>query len=149
MRGMKAASYAIPISEAHFLAILDKYCDPGLEVGTEVQLAVGLETPAGMRSKKAEVPQWMIDRQIFNHLDQLGLTNGAQSGALNAIDYSALFQTLDSLSEVAQVVIESLVKKMSMALLVSIENIDTSKPLYEYGVDFFWRWSFVIGFQGN
>lgn len=135
MHGMKAASYAIPVTEVHFLAILDKYCDAGLDIGSQVQLAVGLKTSAGIRAKKAEVPQWM-DRQLFIHLDQLELSAGTQPDApTNTIDYSALFPTLGSLAEAAQIVTEGLVKKISSATLISIKDIDTSKALYEYGVD--------------
>lgn len=135
-RSMKAARYTIPISEACFSVILDKYCDPKLDVGSNVQIVVGLETPARMRAKNAEIPQWM-SRKTFIHFDQLGFDHGdAQIGAGEKDkDYLELFQTLGSLAEAAQTVTEALVKRLSLALLMPVEDIDISKPLYGYGVD--------------
>lgn len=133
-RNVQAGGNTIPASEAYFLAMLDKYCDPTLNLGSNVQEAFGLQTPAGRRAMNAEILQWMT-RNTFNHLDQHRPGEGRTAGVGASIDYASLFQTMSSPSEAVQVVIEGLVKKLSLALLMPVENIDTSKPLYEYGVD--------------
>ncbi|QSZ30469.1 hypothetical protein DSL72_000023 [Monilinia vaccinii-corymbosi] len=131
---MLAAGHTIPIPEAYFLSMLDKYCDPGLDVGANVQVAFGLQTPAGRRAMDAEILQWMT-RDTFSHLDQNDSRDSGTAETGTSIDYTSLFRTVGSISEAVQVVMKSLVKKISRALLMPIENIDTSRPLYEYGVD--------------
>ncbi|TGO19730.1 hypothetical protein BPAE_0335g00010 [Botrytis paeoniae] len=133
-RTVQAAGHAIPIPVEYFYAILDKYCDPDLDVGDNVQVAFGLQTPAGLRAKNAEIIPWMM-RETFIHLDQLTIADGGPLESGPSINFASLFQTLKSPSEAIQIVMKSLVKKISKALLMPTENIDTSKPLYEYGVD--------------
>ncbi|KAI9842656.1 MAG: Type I Iterative PKS [Sclerophora amabilis] len=136
--GLAAAGYLMPISQEEFHALLDHHCNPKLDLPTplECQTVVGLETPAALRVKGMKEPHWM-QRATFRHFHQMGLseTTSSSGASENAVDYVAMFRAASSLPEAGRVVSEGLVKKLSKALAMAPEDIDTTKPLHAYGVD--------------
>jgi hypothetical protein len=132
---LETAGHAVPIPQSYFLAILDKYCDPDLQVGTNVHVAFGLRMPSDLRAQNKEALPWMA-RNTFNHLDQHDSQDASLVEVQTSItDYHALFQAAETQSDAVQIVQHGLVKKISLAISKPMENIDTSRPLYEYGVD--------------
>ena len=134
--GAAAAGFLKPISSDELHALLDFHCDPNLKSNLEnCQAIIGLKTSATMQAKGLPEPQWM-QRKTFLHLRQAGLVNTTPlSNAEKAIEYSTLLRDAATPDDRAQIVTDSLVRKLSKALNISHEDIDVSKPLHAYGVD--------------
>lgn len=128
----------MPIDSTEYLALLDYYCNPMREVATPLasQLMVGLETPASLRKRDADVPA-LLQRPTFSHMHQAGLDDSpsATGSTDGSVNYGASFTNAASAAEAGDVVVEGLAKKLSKALSMPAEDIDTSKPLHSYGVD--------------
>ena len=139
-RGKEAAADMAQIEENEFHALLEYYCDPNLELASplKAQPIIGLVTPAQFRSKGLDLPSWM-QRPAFAALAQMalpGLSSSPSSDtAPDACDYGGDFLSAQSLAEAAAIIVSGLVRKLSKALSVSSDEIETSKPLHAYGVD--------------
>ena len=136
--GVAAAGFLKPITSNEFHALLDYHCDPNINIETSskvrCQAIVGLETPTSMYAKGLPEPQWMQQR-TFQHLRDTGAETAPQKKTEEATDYATLLREAATSDERAQIVTESLVRKLSKALNIPPEDIDVSKPLHSYGVD--------------
>ena len=134
--GVASTGYLMPISEHDLLALLEHYCDPSLPASSRTcQLVVGLATPAATRASGADIPSFM-QRPMYRHMHQMDLLNESVSGmSETAANYATLFASAGSLSEAGEMVAQGLARKLSKALSMPAEDIDTSKPLHAYGVD--------------
>jgi hypothetical protein len=133
---VKRLGYYIPVSVEEFHGLLDFHCHTSQNSGTHDnpgQSIVGLETPHRMKLKGSELPKWMTDR-IFCHMkSDTGL-------AVSNIDndqqsFPSLLRSVRSMSECVALIVQRLVDKVARAMGIPGHDIDTSKPLYEYGVD--------------
>lgn len=140
-RNKENAQDMAQIEETEFHALLDYYCDPGLELASPMKAEpiVGLVTAAQFRSRGLEPPDWM-QWPAFSRLAQLGLadfsstSSGSDSEA--TIDYVAEFVRAPSIDEASGVVVSGLVQKLARVLSgLSVDEIDVKKPLHAYGVD--------------
>lgn len=136
---LKMVGSAIPIPTEQFHAILDYHCeitrnninDGGQQ--QEAQSIIGLETPSRIKMRDAEVPDWMKRLTFSQMADENVWGDSGSSG--NGRNYSHLLQEAESIEECGSIVTEGLVEKISNALSIPGKDIDTSQPLYEYGVD--------------
>lgn len=137
-QGIAGAGTLIPISDPEFHALLDYHCNPTRDLGSTgmYQSVVGPEVPATLQAKGLEEPQWMQSR-IFNHLRQVKLDgHHSSSTALETTtNYAAMLGVTTSLEEATAVVTDALLQKLSRALAIPPEHLDTTKPLHAYGVD--------------
>ena len=133
---LAATGCLIPISPAQFHALLDHYCNPSLKVISPVasQAIVGLDIPATMQAKGMKEPHWM-QRRTARHLHLTCLDGSLSISSEEAVDYVKLFRNAASLEDGGRVVREGLLRKLSGALSLPKEDMDTSKPLHTYGVD--------------
>ena len=97
------------------------------------QSVVGLETPLRMKIKGADLPKWMTERTFCHMRNDTGLAMSTTENDRQS--YASLLQSAKSMSECAALVVQSLVDKVARAIGIPAHDIDTSKPLYEYGVD--------------
>ena len=134
--GIAGSGDLIPITPEVFHALLDYYCNPALELESadSYQAVIGLEVPAAMLEKGLTEPAWM-QRRTFRHLRQIGLDASSTSLSGRTADYAALLREATSLGDAARIVTDGLVQRLSRALSIPPEDIDTSKPLHVYGVD--------------
>ncbi|RKL31435.1 Asperfuranone polyketide synthase afoG [Fusarium proliferatum] len=136
------------MQEDKFLALLDILCDPngkystnasqGLQASSFAQIAVGLKAPATLRIKGIPKPAWMTD-PLFKHLYQIrgeGNHEGKGDGKGSATSYSTLLPAAASLADAAKIVSKAIIQKLCKALSSSERDINVSKPLHSYGVDF-------------
>lgn len=127
-----------PIDEAELLALLDFYCDPGLEVldPARCQVVTGLNTPAKMRQMGLEEAYWMHDSR-FRALWQMDQISHAVSpdAAEKTADYKALLARTESAAEAAAIVSQALLSKLAETLSMPLEDIDASQPMHVFGVD--------------
>ena len=132
----------VAIKEKEFLALLEVYCDPELDLGPEgvrAQPIIGLVTPAQIRARGLEPPPW-IRRPLFSTLAQtdtlgakgLGLPEGSAAGEM---DFTTQFVRKESLDEAAAVIASSLLQRLSVALSMAVKDIDVTRPPHVYGVD--------------
>ena len=146
---MSAAGYLSPISQDTFFALLDYYCNPALDLAalassslpsstSGAQLVIGLETPNVMRDKGKDEPYWMR-QPTFRHLYQILSPSSSLAGggaaSTGVTDYAQLLGAAGTLAAAATIVTDGLVDRLSKALSIPPEDIETTKPLHAYGVD--------------
>lgn len=117
------------------LALFDVYCDsehPLLDPESS-QVLVGVVTPGHCIAQGVEPPDFMR-RPLFAGFSHVG---GAVTGAgdREGVDFAALFRQAETLEGRTDVVIQALATKLGRALSMNPDDIDSTKPLFEYGVD--------------
>ena len=138
-QSIAGAGTLIPISEPEFHALLDYHCNTAHDPRSTgmYQAVVGPEVPATLQAKGLQEPRWMQSR-MFNHLRQVKLDGHHSSTAqldTTTSNYAAMLGATSSLEEATAVVTDALLQKLSRALAIPPEHLDTSKPLHAYGVD--------------
>ena len=121
------------IQESHLHALLDTYCDPtqGPISMQESQVVVGI-TPSRQKLKTNKA-EW-LDRPLFRHLS---LTDGStESGnSEDSSNLAALFAGASSTEEAAAIAMRATREKLSIMMSTPVNEIDTDKPIHQYGVD--------------
>ncbi|KAL5041185.1 hypothetical protein BDW71DRAFT_213267 [Aspergillus fruticulosus] len=139
----ETAGLMMPIDSAEYLSLLDYHCNPSNTSSIDAQvcqLIVGLETPAGLTAKGADIPS-LLQRSTFRFMHAMGLNEaGGDDGSADAINpatrsWSAAFASAATLTAAREVVVEGLAHKLARALSVRPSEIDTARPLHSYGVD--------------
>ncbi|KAI2942232.1 hypothetical protein CBS147321_5394 [Aspergillus niger] len=146
-----AAPSMAGISEAEFLALLERCCDPAANpvtttISSKPQILVGVVTPAQLRAHGHETPTWLTERSMFQTLRQEatgpGETDGADNSPINSggdtspSNWHRAFARADSSSAAVTVVIEGLTRKLARSLsLTSPSEIDQQRSLALQGVD--------------
>lgn len=126
------------IEDTELLALLDLYCDPShpLLDSDKSQILIGAVTPSDvLASGGSPPPQTLVP--LFATFSQI-LNDGAGSaGGQGAVDnFAAMFRKQDATPEErAEVVVRSLVTKLSRALSIAADDVDVGKHLSDYGVD--------------
>ncbi|KAL3448148.1 hypothetical protein BJX65DRAFT_317699 [Aspergillus insuetus] len=151
-RSFRTAGLMLPIDSNEYLALLDYYCDPAVQRSGDhlvhsarCHVMVGLETPAGLAAKGADIPA-LLQRSTFRMLHAIGLDDGdsaaaAAGGKENPHTQSAKRSWAAALAEAAtaaearDVVVQGLTHKLSKALSIPPGDIDPLRPLHSYGVD--------------
>jgi acyl carrier protein len=124
----------VQIEEEELMALLDIYCKPSqaIPVPTKSQVLVGTVTPADLQTRGTEVPD-VMDRPLFS---TFSIHTTAEHMAPNsAEDLATVFLRTETETARADVVITALSKKLARSLSMPVDDIDTGKALFEYGVD--------------
>ncbi|KAI0190605.1 putative polyketide synthase [Astrocystis sublimbata] len=131
----------MPINSDEYLALLDYHCRRDVAAARDprnCQVMIGLETPASLVAKGADVPA-LMHRATFRHMHTVELGAGAADAdptqAAAAQNWSVAFTSARSLAEAGDVVMEALVHKLARALSLPPVDIETVRPLHSYGVD--------------
>ncbi|KAF1951581.1 ketoacyl-synt-domain-containing protein [Byssothecium circinans] len=132
------------VEERDFHAILDYYCQSGsgsMEKKGQGQSLFGLPTARHRAKASAHGDGFdLLSQPMFSLLGHLD-TDEASAHASNSSDssdapnYAHLFATAASPAAASSIVTLSLTHKVSRAISIPAPDIDTSKPLYSYGVD--------------
>ncbi|KAF8241412.1 hypothetical protein K440DRAFT_656775 [Wilcoxina mikolae CBS 423.85] len=127
MDNLKSAGF-VGIREEEFLALLDYHCNPNLAVESPLksQVLIGMETPDELKAKGFDEPFWLRD-PLFQQLFQMGSSRSKTAGDSAPVT--------DHTSPSHRVIAEGLSRKLSRALSIPKEDIDTSRPFRAYGVD--------------
>lgn len=140
-KGKENAGDLAPIYENEFLALLDHYCDPELQILTpeQAQPVIGIVTPAQFRAKGLQPPDWLVDRPLFRGLaqevdEQAGGTAASENEQDDRDWVSELLRAASG-AAAANVVVDALVQRLSKATSISPVEIDRARPLHAYGVD--------------
>lgn len=145
LKGKKEVVELVEISEAEFLALLDRYCNSDLVVTVPIaeraQPIVGLVSPATVRAAGLEPPDWLLERPLLSGLardgadEDVGQASTGHDGAASGRDLAREFAQALSIDEAAHIIAEALVLKLSRATSIAPDDIDPKRPLHVHGVD--------------
>ena len=135
MSHLRAAGFAAMRKEEYH-AMLDELCNPHLESASplKAQVALGFEIPETLRSKGIEDPGWMHD-PLFKHLYQIRTVGGGGNSTENSVNHGLLLAAAESHQAAVDIINDAIVRKLCKALTIEAQDVDSSKPLHEYGVD--------------
>ncbi|KAJ8071240.1 hypothetical protein OCU04_001575 [Sclerotinia nivalis] len=137
-KGLDSAGFLIPISQVSLCGILDYYCNPARDINElNCQTVVGIATPGYAKAKGKDFPP-ILKRSLWRALTIGGSQDSSASGPATAnkqLDYAELLSKAKSLPEAVEIVEAGLLKKLSSALGIPADSIDTAKPIHVYGVD--------------
>lgn len=135
MSHLRAAGFAA-MREEEYHAMLDELCNPHLEPSSllKAQVALGFEIPETLRSKGIEDPGWMHD-PLFKHLYQIRTAGGSGDSAEDSVNYGLLLAAAESHQAAVDIINNAIVRKLCKALTIEAQDVDSSKPLHEHGVD--------------
>ncbi|EPE26975.1 Thiolase-like protein [Glarea lozoyensis ATCC 20868] len=140
---LKRTGYLISITQPELYALLEHHCDPSLPLSTplKTQIVVGIDVPASLKAHAVHPPTFMR-RPAFRHFYNMTAIRGIKDGSSQPdTDDSAgpsiikTLQSITSLDEAADLISAALMAKLSKALALPLENLDSSKPMHAYGVD--------------
>lgn len=133
IRAQSADMAQVEVEE--LLALFDIYCNPAhpLLRPDDSQVLVGVVTPGHCLSQGVEPPDFMR-HPLFSGFSQTG---GARISASDSdgVDSATLFRQAKNHEDRATVVIQALAVKLGRALSMDSDDVNSSKPLFEYGVD--------------
>lgn len=137
----QTAGDMMPIEDTELLAPLDIHCDPDRPQEADrcqSQLLVGAVTPAACLAKGVEPPTLAL-RPMFAGSSMLlveGQQNdSSQEGKGSAIEFAALFRSADSFEDRVAVVVLGLSIKLARAMSITVDDVQPSRQLSDYGVD--------------
>ncbi|KAI1260500.1 hypothetical protein F5Y18DRAFT_405602 [Xylariaceae sp. FL1019] len=126
------------VEDKELLALLEIYCDPACSFVTSedtAQVLLGAVTPAMLRSRGHEVPV-SVERPLFSGFSQLrGIEVDKDAKQQNIIDPGTQFRNAISSAERTDIVVSALKAKIARALFTSLDDVEASKTLPDYGVD--------------
>lgn len=128
----------VPIETDEFLNILDHYCDPALPPldETHSQLLIGARTAADYTARGEEpLPATLSPLFAGFNNARRHENNGRGNAESKGADPSLLFQQAGSAEERHAVVTTALRAKVSLALGVTVKDVDAAKTLADYGTD--------------
>jgi acyl carrier protein len=102
--------------------------------GTQIMAAVS--TPALVKKEgQLDEHAWM-QRPVFRHLYRIGEVQDHESTVMaTKTDIAAILKSTSSLEEAGVAISAALAKRLSSALSVPQQDIDTDQPVHAYGVD--------------
>lgn len=134
-----STGYLMGIPQRELYALLEHHCDPAAGISTplKTQVVVGIDVPSSLQSKGVHPPTFMR-RPPFRHFYNMRCSGGADkpgSSAGKEINFATLFAGAISLPDAAGLITEALMRKLSKALAVPLENLDPTKAMHVYGID--------------
>lgn len=132
------------VEERDFHAILDYYCQgdgKSMDVTRQGQALFGLPVARHRKDLSTDGNNAsFFSRPMFSLLSQFdddstAVFSSSSSDPTDTLNLAHLFATAPSRMAAASVVTSSLAHKISRAISIPAADIDTSKPLYSYGVD--------------
>ncbi|KAJ5605646.1 polyketide synthase [Penicillium lagena] len=144
----QVAGDLMPVDGTELLALLDMCCDPTAPapLPADSQVLFGLLTPADCLAQGRPIAA-VLDRPLlaaFSYLpnsrassSQGGNGQGANGTSRDqpAASPATLFRQSADSGERIQIVLQALAVKLALAMSISPEDVEPSKPLSTYGVD--------------
>jgi acyl carrier protein len=130
------------IDGAELLALLTLACDPAHPLprpaqAVPSQVLFGLRTPAEFLVRGQVAPP-QLGRPLlgaFSYVPSLGAVSSSREAGPQADQPATLFRQAGDADGRVQVVLRALAGKLAVAMSISAEDIEPSKPLSSYGVD--------------
>lgn len=128
--------YLLGITQKEMFALLEKHCDPSVnipETPLASQVLVGVDIPANIRSRGMEMPIFM-SRPLFRGVWNIPASQ-SNVDEESPVDVVRDLSQIRSLHEAADIIAQALMHRLSGALGVPLENLDSAQPMHAYGVD--------------
>ncbi|CAG8974312.1 hypothetical protein HYALB_00011982 [Hymenoscyphus albidus] len=139
---LKRTGYLVGITQQELYALLEHHCNPsqGLSTPLKTQVVIGIDVPASLKAKSIRTPVFMR-RPPFRHFYNMRSAlpskgdDDKSNKESNELSISKVLASVKSLEEAAGKISHSLMAKLSRALAIPAENLDSSKAMHTYGVD--------------
>lgn len=128
--------YLVGIKQKEMFALLEHHCDASLsipETPLQSQIIVGIDTPSSIKARGADVPA-MMTRPVFKGTWNINGQGKTDSKGVTT-DVASRLNGAISGAEAASIIANALMERLSNALAVPMENLDSSRPMHIYGVD--------------
>ena len=130
--------YLTGVKQADLFALLEYHCDPLLQIPTrplESQVLIGVDFPQAILARGGEIPT-MMKRPHFRATWNVSNSRPEiDDSETTATDVAQELTKAKSLQCAGEIISKALIERLSSALGVPIESLDSSKPLHAYGVD--------------
>ncbi|KAF7899503.1 hypothetical protein EAF00_003839 [Botryotinia globosa] len=129
--------YLVGIKQKEMFTLLEHHCDALLSIPTtplKSQILVGIDTPSSIKARGADVPSMMTlpkFRGTWN-INEKGTTDMKEAVFS---DVASQLHCVASQAEAARIIANALMERLSNALAVPLQNLDSSRPMHIYGVD--------------
>ncbi|KAK7427745.1 hypothetical protein QQZ08_005683 [Neonectria magnoliae] len=135
-RQRQASNDMQPVDDTELLALLSMCCDPSNPPPqARGQVLFGLRTPVDVLSHGQEPPA-LLDRPLVASFSYLINATSTNKRGTNHLDQAAtLFRQSTDSEDRIQIVLHALAAKLSRAMSIPPEDVESSKPLSTYGVD--------------
>lgn len=125
------------VAEEQLHALMDYVCNPNLSLSDpdDVQIAVGLDTPANLHARGNIDPYW-LRTPITSYLRQIDYRDSffvPKTPA--AVDYTVLLNRAQNIGDAIEIIYDAVAQKLSRFISVEKENLERTKPMHTYGVD--------------
>ncbi|KAI1387273.1 uncharacterized protein F4822DRAFT_430025 [Hypoxylon trugodes] len=124
-----------PIEEEEILSLLDLCCDPSLPVLSpdKSQRLIGTKTPLDFIAQ-GEDPIPAVSTPMFAAFRST--RNVSQAGSKRGLSNDgALFKQATDSPERIAIVVRAIRSRLSTALSIALDDVDTDKTLFDYGID--------------
>lgn len=99
------------------------------------QIVTGLGTGGFIKEQGIDEPYW-IKGAMFDHIRLIGTVSALTSPGKTVNDHlPTLLTEAKTLAEATKIICDSLLRKISGILRLPIEDLETAKPAFAYGVD--------------
>ncbi|KAI0804310.1 hypothetical protein GGR55DRAFT_691161 [Xylaria sp. FL0064] len=135
-RNRQQAADMQQVDDKELLGLLSVYCDPEMPLlsADKSQVLIGLLTPADFLLRGQTPPQ-MHNRPFFDTFSHVVGRTLADPSSLTTYNPGALFRLTKDTDERIQIVIRALAVKLARAMSILPDDVESSKPLSNYGVD--------------
>ncbi|KAA8651304.1 Type I Polyketide synthases (Type I PKS) [Aspergillus tanneri] len=128
--------YLLGIRQKDMFALLEHHCNPDLGIPVtplKSQVIVGIDIPSKIKASGAEVPNFMT-RPMFRGTWNIHDSDSTvqEDAVADVVKELVGIRTLDG---AADIIATCLMHRLSKALGVPLENLDSSKAIHLYGVD--------------
>ena len=136
---LMSTGFLMGITQRELYALLEHHCDPSAKVTgpLKTQVVVGVDVPESITSKGIDPPIFMRRPpfRLFYNMSSRGVADNLEQGSGNDMNVAKLLATAGSLPEASNIISDALMHKLSRALAVPLENLDSAQAMHAYGVD--------------
>lgn len=136
---LMSTGYLMGITQRELYALLEHHCNPSARVSAplKTQVVVGVDVPASLKSRAMNPPTFMRRPpfRLFYNMSSGSSADPSARTTSNDINIATLLSHAASLPEAASIISDALMRKLSKALAVPLENLEPSQPMHAYGVD--------------
>lgn len=72
---------------------------------------------------------------LFKQMYQIRTVGGSVDSAEDSVNYDLLLAAAESHQSAVDIINDAIVRKLCKALMIEAQDVDSSKPLHEHGVD--------------
>ncbi|KAL9110459.1 MAG: hypothetical protein Q9227_005003 [Pyrenula ochraceoflavens] len=131
-----------PVTEAELYALLDCYWNTSIDEGCALQRSVPLrcQVTVGLARWFSSTTRGVFEKPMCRNIaigDNVaaGVRGANGKDGQQRVNFASVFANAASLDDAAEAVTRALARKLSSTLSLSLEEIDESTPMHNFGVD--------------